>query len=157
MRPAEEIRYLILAAQREGNRRLAQELRPLGLTPSQAEVVRLLADRQPMALSELGALLVCESGNNPSRLVDRLVASGLVNRAEAADDRRRVELTLTPAGSRAAAGVVEVEERLYARIDAAAAEHDTDAVREFLRTLVTGEPSGRALALRAATASSPAP
>ncbi|WP_329139832.1 winged helix DNA-binding protein [Streptomyces sp. NBC_01476] len=151
MRPAEEIRYLILAAQREGNRRLAQELRPLGITPSQAEVLRLLADRQPLALSELGELLVCESGNNPSRLVDRLVAAGLVRRDEGTQDRRRVALTLTPEGAATAGQVVEVEERLYGRIDEAAAAYDAHAVADFLRALVSGEPSGLALARRMAT------
>lgn len=150
MRSAEEIRYLILAAQREGNRRLAQELRPVGVTPSQAEVLRLLADRQPLALGELGELLVCESGGNPSRLVDRLVGAGLVRRVAGAEDRRRVELTLTPEGAAAASRVVEVEERLYARIDAVAAAQDPDAVRDFLRALVDGEPSGLALTRRAA-------
>lgn len=44
MRIAEELRYLILAIQREGNRLLAAELRPLGVTPSQAEVLRVLSD-----------------------------------------------------------------------------------------------------------------
>ena len=78
--PAEELRYLILAAQREGNRAFARRLRPLGLTPSQAEVLRLLDERQPLSLTGLGELLVCESGTNPSRLVDRLVTTGLVRR-----------------------------------------------------------------------------
>ena len=95
MRSAEEVRYLILAAQREGNRQLAQALRPLGLTPSQAEVLRLLGDRQPLTLTGLGELLVCESGTNPSRLVDRLVTAGLVHRTESPHDRRQVALTLS--------------------------------------------------------------
>ena len=42
MRPVEELRFLILAAQREGNRMLSHALRPLGITPAQAEVLRLL-------------------------------------------------------------------------------------------------------------------
>ncbi|MCZ0975304.1 MarR family transcriptional regulator [Streptomyces albulus] len=83
MDAVEEVRYLVLAAQREGNRMLAAALRPLGVTPAQGEVLRLLAERQPLTLSGLGALLVCESGGNPSRLVDRLVAAGLVRREEA--------------------------------------------------------------------------
>ena len=45
MSPVEELRYLILAVQREGNRRLAQALRPHGVTPAQAEVLRLLQER----------------------------------------------------------------------------------------------------------------
>jgi uncharacterized membrane protein YhiD involved in acid resistance len=90
MDPAEEARFLILAAQREGNRQLAQGLRPLGVTPAQAEVLRLLAERQPLSMSGLGTLLVCESGANPSRLVDRLVTAGLVRREESSRDRRHV-------------------------------------------------------------------
>ena len=42
MRQAELIRYLVLAAQREGNRRLTRELLAIGLTPSQSEVMRIL-------------------------------------------------------------------------------------------------------------------
>ncbi|GHO54498.1 hypothetical protein KSB_29730 [Ktedonobacter robiniae] len=42
MQPAEELRYLILAAQREGERILTEVLRPLDLTPSQAEVLHVL-------------------------------------------------------------------------------------------------------------------
>ena len=38
MQPVEELRYLMLAVQREGNRTLTEALRPLDLTPSQAEV-----------------------------------------------------------------------------------------------------------------------
>jgi DNA-binding MarR family transcriptional regulator len=148
MRPAEEIRFLILAAQREGNRRLAQELRPLGITPSQAEVLRLLADRQPLTLSGLGELLVCEAGNNPSRLVDRIVTAGLVLRAEAAQDRRQVELSLTAAGREVAARVADIEDAMYRRIDEATAEFDSGGLRAFLWALVAGEPSGDALALR---------
>ena len=36
MRTAERFRYLVLAVQREGNRQLIAELRPLGVTPAQA-------------------------------------------------------------------------------------------------------------------------
>jgi hypothetical protein len=41
MRTAEELRYLVLAAELEGKRQLARQLRPLGLTPAQAEVLRV--------------------------------------------------------------------------------------------------------------------
>src|SRR3954451_20095746 len=78
MKVDEELRYLVLAIQREGNRLLAAELRPLGITPSQAEVLRVLRDHGPLTLNALGGLLVCETGNSPSRLVDCLVAQGLV-------------------------------------------------------------------------------
>ncbi|WP_220447339.1 MarR family winged helix-turn-helix transcriptional regulator [Nonomuraea deserti] len=99
MRPVEEFRYLVLAAQREGNRLLGQALKPLGITTSQAEVIRVLQDRQPLTLNGLGDLLVCETGNSPSRLVERLVTAGLVHRETSPHDRRHIELILTPRAS----------------------------------------------------------
>ena len=44
MRQAELVRYLVLAAQREGSRRLTRDLREIRLTPSQSEVLRILGD-----------------------------------------------------------------------------------------------------------------
>jgi DNA-binding MarR family transcriptional regulator len=149
MRAAEEIRYLVLAAQRDGNRQLAQALRPLGVTPSQAEVLRLLADRQPLSLTSLGELLVCESGTNPSRLVDRLVAANLVNRDTGSHDRRAIEVTLTPAGKRLVKRVTKIEEQMYRGIDEAGTGHDIEAVLSYLRTLVAGQPAGLAVSRRA--------
>jgi DNA-binding MarR family transcriptional regulator len=150
MRPAEELRYLILAAQREGNRLLGQALRPLGITSSQAEVIRILQDRGSLTLNGLGDLLVCESGNSPSRLVDRLASAGLVNRQVSAHDRRHIELSLTEEGLRLARLIIEIEEDLYRSIDAAAEGHDLDEITGFLRAFVAGLPAGQALARRVA-------
>jgi DNA-binding MarR family transcriptional regulator len=148
VRQPELLRYLVLAAQREGNRRLTRELREAGLTPSQAEVLRVLGDHAPLTLAGLGELLVCESGTNPSRLVDRLVGAGLVARAIAADDRRTVTLSLTDAGREAECVVRGVEERLYAELDAATDGIDLDPVVDVLHRLTAGRPAGIALAKR---------
>ena len=154
--PAELIRYLVLAAQREGNRQLGHALRALGLTPAQSEVLRILGEHEPLTLSGIGELLVCESGSNPSRLVDRLVSAGLVERVASADDRRQVTLTLSPEGRRAESRVREVEAALYARIDAALEGVDAGPALELLRRLTAGEPAGEALAKRlAATEAGP--
>jgi DNA-binding MarR family transcriptional regulator len=149
VRPAEELRYLILAAQREGNRMLGQALKPLGVTPSQAEVVRLLQERQPLTLTGLGELLVCESGSSPSRLVDRLISAGLVDRQVPEHDRRHIELSLTREGRRIAGEIAEIERRLYDTIDAAAEGRDIEEITGFLRAFVGDLPAGRALARRA--------
>ena len=136
MRPAEELRYLILAAQREGNRLLGQALKPLGVTPSQAEVLRILADRRPLTLNGLGELLVCESGNSPSRLVDRLATMGLIDRQVSAHDRRHIELSLTEEGRRLARQITTIEDDLYRSIDAAAEGRDVDQITGFRRAFV---------------------
>lgn len=148
MTPAEELRYLILAIQREGNRLYAADLRPLDLTPSQAEVLRVLADHQPLTMSGLGELLVCETGDNPSRLVDRLVRMELVNREPDPTDRRHVTLTLTPAGKRLAQRVATVEARLHRTIEDLIAGQPVEQTITLLRAFANAFPAGQALARR---------
>ena len=145
MRKAEHLRFAILAAQREGNRLLAQALKPHGITSSQAEVLRLLQQHGPLSLNGLGQLLVCESGTNPSRLVERTVAAGLVERRTDAEDRRYLQLSLTPEGERLATAVAGIEEDMYSFIDTVSSGLETDAVLEFLHSLVDTLPAGEAL------------
>ena len=147
MKPIEELRYLVLAAQREGNRFLAEALQPLSLTPSQAEALRVLQDWQPLALIELGSLLVCEQGS-PSRLVSGLIAAGYVASAPSAEDKRKVVLTLTPRGDEAAKRVAEIESALYAMLNAAIPDQQIEMLLPILWTVVTGRPAGDALARR---------
>lgn len=145
MRNAEHLRFAILAAQREGNRLLIQALRPHGITPSQAEVLRLLQQHGTLTLNGLGQLLVCESGTNPSRLVERVVTAGLVERRTDDADRRYLQLSLTPEGERLATEVAGIEEFLYAAMDAACEGLDTDAMLTFLHRFIDPLPSGEAL------------
>src|SRR5471032_3128474 len=98
MKTSEELRYAILALQREGNRGLSVALKPLGVTTAQAEVIRVLDEYEPLTLAGLGELLICESGTGPSRLVDRLVAQNAVRRTPSDLDRRAVTLALTTKG-----------------------------------------------------------
>jgi len=137
----------VLAAQREGSRLLTEALQPLRLTPSQAEALRVLEDWQPLALIELGALLVCEQGS-PSRLVAGLVAAGLVERTPSPDDRRKVVLTLTVRGQKAAEQIHTVETALYVALGALISDQQIEALLPILWHVVTGRPAGDALARR---------
>jgi DNA-binding MarR family transcriptional regulator len=149
MRQAEKLRYLVLAAQREGNRSLAAALRPLGLTPAQSEVLRLLGDHAPLTLTGLGELLVCESGTNPSRLVDRTVELGLVDRATPdVGDRRQVILRLTAKGRQLEAAVRGIEEAMYAGLDGIGTDAELAAVIAVLERVVAGRPAADAIAAR---------
>jgi DNA-binding MarR family transcriptional regulator len=147
---AEELRYLILAIQREGNRLLAAELRPLGVTPSQAEVLRVLRDHGPLTLNALGGLLVCETGNSPSRLVERLVTQGLVQRDTDPDDRRYLALSLTTEGKALSKRIVAAEEVLHDGIERLVAGQPVDETITTLRALASAFPAGEALARRRA-------
>ena len=151
MRRAEHLRWLILAAQREGNRMLAAALRPLGLTPAQSEVLRLLGDYAPLTLTGLGELLVCESGTNPSRLVDRVVELGLVSRTTPdAGDRRQVILELTEKGRALEKQVRGIEEAMYAELDGIGTDAELATVIAVLERVVAGHPSGDAIGARVA-------
>ncbi len=146
----EELRYLILAAQREGNRAFAGALRQHGLTPSQAEALSVLhAAGRALTVKEVGERLVCETGS-PSRLMGTLTSKGLIQSSSDTNDRRVTRLSLTDAGAVAVAGVADAEQAIYALmeslIDVPAAEHACD----LLRALVGELPTGRALARRIA-------
>jgi len=154
MRTAEELRFLILACQREGNRMLAAELKPLGVTPSQAEVIRVLGDHGPLTLNAVGELLVCETGTNPSRLVDRMVGRGLVAREPDAEDRRSVSLSLTGDGRRLNRRISTLESRFYALLEGALEGQPVEAALATLRTLAGELPAGQAVARRAELAGS---
>ncbi|GAC1618101.1 MAG: hypothetical protein NVS4B9_08300 [Ktedonobacteraceae bacterium] len=147
MRPTEELRYLLLAVQREGNRILDEALRPLNLTPSQAEVLRVLQEHQPLSLIALGDLLVCEHGS-PSRLVNGLVEAGLVERVQSTSNGRMVTLTLTKQGQEQAERVTVVEEMMYQLIDKTLSDVTIPDINALLWRFVENRPAGNALARR---------
>ena len=111
----EQLRYRVLAAQRDGNRTLAGLLKPVGVTPAQAEILRVLDTSEPLTLRRLGEQLVCEPGS-PSRLVSSLVEAGLVRRRAHPSDARATTLELTAAGRERAGRVAAVEARFYAEL-----------------------------------------
>lgn len=150
MRTAEHIRYLILAAQREGNRQLMASLSQIDLTPAQSETLRIIADHGPLALKELGDMLVCDSGTSPSRIVDRLVAAGLVHRGAGEHDRRQIRLTVTREGRNKADHVRAIENGLYDAMDSALNADDMDTLIRVIRILTFDSPAGNALEKRLA-------
>lgn len=98
MKPAEQTRYQILAIQREGSRLFAQQLAVAEVTPSQAEVISLLSQFGTLSLNALGEMLVCETGDSPSRLVSRMVSRGLVEKVKDKSDGRAIVISLTAKG-----------------------------------------------------------
>jgi MarR family transcriptional regulator, organic hydroperoxide resistance regulator len=147
MEPVEELRYLMLAVQREGNRTLTEALRPLGLTPAQGEVLRVLQEFQPLSLIALGDLLICESGS-PSRLVNGMVEAGLIERVTSSINRRMVTLTLTVKGQERAERVREVEQMMYRTITESLGDVSLPEIQALLWRFIEGRPAGDALARR---------
>ncbi|MBB5782982.1 MarR family winged helix-turn-helix transcriptional regulator [Nonomuraea jabiensis] len=125
----------IKAAHREINRRFGEALRPLGITVVQAEAILVLAEDEPLSLKELGARLIAEAGN-PSRLIDRLDAAGLVRRTLSREDRRQVELALTERGHEMARRVREARRPLLDWGRELLDEHEFVAASTALRRLL---------------------
>lgn len=114
-------------------------------------MLRLLGDYAPLTLTGLGELLVCESGTNPSRLVDRMVELGLVSRATPdAGDHRQVILQLTAKGSSLEESVRQIEEAMCAELDTIGTDAELATVIAVLERVVAGHPSGNAIAARVA-------
>lgn len=92
---------------------LAAELAELGLTSSEINVLANLADGRSRTVSALGAAV----GSKPTTLtsvLDRLERRGHITRGASLDDRRAIQVELTPSGRDTAAtvrqAVGEVEE-----------------------------------------------
>ncbi|HET8759279.1 MAG TPA: MarR family transcriptional regulator [Solirubrobacteraceae bacterium] len=149
MNQVEELRYLALAAQRDGNRRLATLLRPLGLTPAQSEVLIVLARAgRPLTIREVGDLLVCEPGS-PSRLIASLADAGHVARRRHPEDGRAAAVELTDKGRGAAERVHAVEERFHGELRARIpSPRDVEATVRTLRAIAADGESAKALERR---------
>jgi len=147
VRPGEELRYLVLAAQREGNRMLAAGVKALGLTPAWAEVITVLDEREPLTIRELGLLLVCE-GDHPSRLVNRMISAGLLTTETSPDDDRARWLRLTPAARKLLPRLREIEDALHTAIEDRFDPDALESCRAVLGGFVDGLPAGEALQRR---------
>ena len=73
--------------------------RRTGVTTAQLFVLRQLADVDSLSLGEVADRTLTRQ-STVSIVVARLVENGLVRRERAAADRRRLQLSLTPAGRR---------------------------------------------------------
>ena len=132
--PVFEFALLVKAGQRELERRTNEVMQPLGLTGAQADAISVLAQAGTLSLKELGELLIAEAGH-PSRLVDRLVAAGLVDRREAGDDRRRVELSLTAKGQKVEKQIQAAREDLFTLARSLIGDRDIQPALDLLRHL----------------------
>ncbi|GJE55670.1 MarR family winged helix-turn-helix transcriptional regulator [Methylobacterium thuringiense] len=77
---------------------VGSELRTLGLSIPQFDVLSTLTEREGLTQQELAGRLYVTKGN-VSGLIDRLVEAGLVERRAIPGDRRSHALYLTAAGS----------------------------------------------------------
>ena len=93
---------------------IARELKALGLSISQFDLLSTLSEREGTTQQELAERLYVTKGN-VSGLVDRLVEAGLVERRAAAADRRSHALHLTGKGRELAERGIAAQRAYVAR------------------------------------------
>jgi DNA-binding MarR family transcriptional regulator len=116
---AQETTVALLRTTDVVRRRIARTVEAEGITLQQYNVLRILrgARGAPMSALEIGERLI-EETPGVSRLIDRLVAKGLVRRDRSREDRRRLECFITAKGL-----------ALLGRLDAPVLRADEEALR----------------------------
>ena len=89
---------LMIELVRTSRSALLASLGELGLSPMQANALRLLTPGATVAMRDLAAALACDA-SNVTGIVDRLESRGIVERRSGERDRRVKVLALTPLGS----------------------------------------------------------
>jgi MarR family transcriptional regulator, organic hydroperoxide resistance regulator len=144
---AERFRYYILAAQRLGQRQLNEYMKTIDLTVSQSEVIRVLEQWQPISLKDVGSLLICETGS-PSRLIERMVEDGLVDKVINPSDARFVLLQLTEKGMGKAKQIVDFEDKLYKELESLFPNDEMTSINSALEKMLPHFPIAEALRKR---------
>lgn len=81
------------------NQKTLQALKPFSISPQQFNILRILRGMHPRPASvKLLTEKMIDKMSNASRLVEKLRAKGLVEREACDNDRRRVDVVITPAG-----------------------------------------------------------
>ena len=142
-----DLSLAVKAVQRELERWMNEAMRPLGLTAAQADALVMIGHAGQLSLKDLGALLIAESGH-PSRLVDRLVSAGLVDRSVSPTDRRQVVLSLTLEGKAVERRVRSAREDALRVGRELLAGRDVRPALELAELLLAGSPSGELLERR---------
>ena len=78
---------------------ISSELKILGLTHEQYNVLRILKGKHPhqMCVKDIGSRMIEQNSNVP-RIIDRLVAKNLVDRTTSDVDKRETVMILTTSG-----------------------------------------------------------
>ncbi len=119
--------------------RTAARLKQFGLTSQQFNILRILRGQKGKpATVKLLTERMLDKSSNASRLVDKLLEKGLVERVTCPDDRRAVDVLITPAGSELLAridlhGGLDEPLRNFSERDAQALSDLLDRLRDAVR------------------------
>lgn len=96
-RMKDQLAYMIASLNRQLEAELEDRLRPGGVPIEQYRILEVLDASEPAAMGEIAQQSLIEAPTL-TKIVDKMVAEGLVYRAPDPNDRRRVLILTAPAG-----------------------------------------------------------
>lgn len=108
-------------------------LKEYDLTSQQFNVLRILRGQKgnPLSLKEIEQRMLDRSSNG-SRLVEKLLKKGMIERVICEEDRRRIELTITSKGLRLLDKIDENHEGMKEGLKAAITEEEARIANQIL-------------------------
>lgn len=98
VRMKDQLAYLIASLNRRLEAELEERLRPGGVSIERYRILEVLDASEPVAMGEIARQSLIEAPTL-TKIIDRMVAEGLVYRAPDPNDRRRVLILTAPAGT----------------------------------------------------------
>jgi DNA-binding MarR family transcriptional regulator len=126
--------FLLALLGQDAMRRLRDALTTHDLKPRQFQILDLLADRGPIGQRELGETMAIDHSILVTML-NPLEADGLIERKRSGTDRRRHDVTVTPAGKRRLANAAQAQREAEDALFAGLTEQQRDQLQELLIAL----------------------
>jgi DNA-binding MarR family transcriptional regulator len=137
----DSIGYLIARSRTRLAKSLDIALVEYDITHAQGSIVLMLSTGKYATAAELARELYIDSASM-TRMVDRLEKRGLIQRVRRKDDRRIVDLELSPDGRALAQALPKVYAGVLARSFAGFSQDEMDTLKGLLRKLLANDMAG---------------
>jgi DNA-binding MarR family transcriptional regulator len=130
-KPIRSIGFLLSQVGALAASKFAEFIRPFGITPSHAGILRLVSQTEGLSQAELAQQLSIL----PSRLVvllDELEQKGLLRRSDDPSDRRSYSLQLTAKGSKIISSLTEIARKHHDEMCKGLTAEETKTLAELL-------------------------
>ncbi len=123
----------VLLVNRKIGESITAALKPFGVSPQQFNVLRIVRGKQgkPANLSDLNERMVTPMSNT-TRLVDKLLHKGFLNRTVCPSNRRKIEITLTAKGADALSEMDKVVTNMEQELVAGFSQQELSLLNELL-------------------------
>lgn len=133
----DHLAYIIASVNKQLEDELQERLRAVGLPIEQMRILKVLADSDGLAMGELATQALVEP-TTLTKIIDRMVAEGLVTRLLDAEDRRRVLIALAAGGKLVLRRLTRITTSQEARLSKRVPKAKLHELRTLLRGLAEG-------------------